>query len=160
MKGQKNMNYKERIESLINYSREITDLHEQALNVEDSELRINLLEECVEAYRKHYIQALELWRNMMEESNEHFLKIESYAKVFEEYSNKLAKMLQRERKEYNEFLYNFCAVMIHDPRAGFEMVLKHIERKEKTENQSSDNINWTLEFGLLLRLKMAWKLIF
>lgn len=51
--------------------------------------------------------------------------------------------------------------MLKNPRKTMENVMRIVERRKKTEcSDGAQNSRWSLEFSLLARLQMAWKLVF
>lgn len=64
------------------------------------------------------------------------------------------------RDQLNDIHKSTLAGMLSDPCRTMESLIQYVERKRKIESQDGrQNASWRLEFGLMARLQMAWKLL-
>lgn len=135
-------------------------LEEEIKLEQDHKERYQMLETYMDLSKQNNIELLAFAAERLQISDELVDRAIKISGSYEKQCQKLVDKIQEERKEYEEFYYNFCGLMVNKPRIGFETILAHIERNEKTMDQSGDGWQWTLKFPFFARLRMAVGLLF
>ncbi|HEX9059835.1 MAG TPA: hypothetical protein VF941_06625 [Clostridia bacterium] len=81
-----------------------------------------------------------------------------------QHSNKVTEntinVLEEERTARKNFYDNFCISFLADPKGVFTKVLQQVERNAKIESgDGQENLRWGLQFPLIARLELAFRLI-
>lgn len=141
---------------LIAREKRLVELEKEIEAEKDVDEKLDRLE-CYKEFSKIQCKkAIETGCNFVLESRD------NYNQIYQETTNainlnkKLADTLNNER----ELLDVFYFTMLKEPRIAYSLILKHVDRSIKKEDQSGQAWMWNLEFPFRKRLTVAWKLLF
>lgn len=134
--------------TLLRLSNEATEINKSLENLNLDTGTKNLINRLLKNTTSFISEA----RIMMEHSIE-------VAETSEKQTKKALEMLEAEREAHTNFYDDLCTLFLIDPKGSFELLLKQVERKTKTKSgDGRKNWNWTLEFPLIARFRMAFML--
>ncbi len=134
----------------------IEALESEAVNEDDDIQRECLLQRIRVAnncFRKNILEF------MTEHDQETLKKYDDLSNRYEAIVTKLQDALKKEREENGQILTGLTLAIIDNPNETIQSMLNMLKRNIDIENPG-DGWKYSLEFGLIARLKMAYKIIF
>ncbi|WHH60418.1 hypothetical protein [Petroclostridium sp. X23] len=148
------------IQKLNNKERRLKRLRKMINDEADLEYKVEFLEEMNTTHEHIKQLVYQFIIEYAKRSSDNFDAIEKITQKRAVMFDEVRQALEKERKENTEVLQSILFGLIENPVSTVEALLNIQERQFKIDGDGQENLQWTLRFNYIPRLKMACKLIF